>query len=656
MKKGWGYVIAILCVLIFCPLLWVIILMLAPGTTIFGVKFISAAVGNYDYMEEISLNTDICLTTYDVPITIKFGAAGDTGVHLVQRYQGFTTSNNTPSISVLDGNGNEYTSNSSGTAYINISQYKKFLWANSSREFYLEIILPMSFNKSNSIEIKSTNSDITLEGQEQNLANLTLNTTGSININNKLTVNGSFKIGIKKAVTLSEKVTLNNVDVSTSSGNFTDNGTINGSVNYTSKSGKLNLKNCGGALTAETSSGSVTVNGSVGGNLKFTSKTGGLSVGNVSGQTIEISNNSGSITLGQASGNVTIITKRANVKLTSAADATITTTTGNINIGAVNGAFKATTTTGNISCTSVTGEAKAVTKSGDITFSGAIGGTANITNQTGQIKLASCMALTASNQTGSIVGYSDSGINVLGKAVVSTTKGKIKLSAVGGDAFIDSTGGTITVNSVTGKLEINKNVSNTNSSAITIGSAGSAEIVGYNSSITLGSSGETTIKTSGGAIKVGESGTVGNLSASSTYGGISAYNTTGSVNISSGSSVTLNNLSSTDITISASKAVTATGLMGSVTVKAKTNINLTFGGDASNVKVTHSGSTGSVNINAECISYIEVSNSYYLYGRSSKVYQGDTLVASGSIIDANNLNPSFYIRGENSAITLKFGA
>ena len=97
MKK---IVITLLVLLIGMPLLFffgsAVILFLAPGTEIFGVRYVSAALkitvkNGVQTLESFS-GDEIFIETHGVPITIQFSDYYTTSVNFTQNFVGYTKS------------------------------------------------------------------------------------------------------------------------------------------------------------------------------------------------------------------------------------------------------------------------------------------------------------------------------------------------------------------------------------------------------------------------------------------------------------------------------------------------------------------------------------------------------------------------------------
>ena len=635
-KKIWVYLATFLCVIVFCFMALVVFMMIAPGTSVFGVKYISAVIGKYDKSTSVDIMGDLYLDTYDLPVTIGVGTSGETiGVHLVQKYQGFTKSKNTPGVSIKNKEGGEYKSGSSGEAHVSINQYQKFVWANSSREAYVEVILPVAYGAgaSRSIYVNSKSSAITVKGVGGELNNVSIKTGKGVVFDGGVKVNGTLTLNVKEGVTLGSNVQAKDVSASIENAGLKIANNLNGNLSFTSKSGNINFAGCNGDVTIATSSGNITATDKIDGNAKFTTAYGVISVKDIGGD-LTIDSNSGVVTSGNVSGFAKVATKRSDITLGNIGGGNITSGTGDITVGNVTTNFAATTTTGDITCGGVGQNVdKVKTQKGKITFSGEIMGKVVIEQSTsGDILLGKCGSIESIITTGgSVKGYNSEGIVVSGNAKVSTGKGSVTISSIGGNADISSTGGAINITEVVGHIDVNKSVTNSNGN-ITINSAGSATIKGFNSNVRVVNCGATNINTTGGEIIVGRSasgteGSIASLNASSVYNNVKAYNVSGDAIIGSsarysGKAVELTSKGNGNVTIYADGAISATGLGGNASVCGKANITLTFGVTFGKATVEHYGNSGSVELHAEELGEVKT---YHISGGtdgSAHVYMG----------------------------------
>lgn len=630
MKKFWTYFLIVIAVIIFACLALAIVLVLMPGKEIFGIKYVSALVGDYKGVVSQSFNSqDIYIYAHDVPINLTFAEPGNLGVEFVQQYQGYTRAKDTPSIKLKNKDGNDFNPDQDSDAvYIYINQYKKFVWSNGQREFYLNINLPASYKTNGNIFIETDSSNVKLSGASKTLHSLTIKTDGKIKLENKMYIQ-NLKIETKTDVNIGSNIKIKPlvsggtslVEAYIPHENLTIvNAVENGDIIFKTTSGNLNFNTCRN-LEVYSSSGSIKQPSAnyISGNLKFETSSGSVEIDSVQGLSNSIKNISGTIALGNCAGDLEIVTNRSNVKLSTIKNAQVKTTTGNVSISYVKGNVSvASSRSGNIECGTVVGNADFETNKGDITVCGAVDGNLSMVAKTGELKLVSCKNLVAKSGKGPLVGYNDSAVVVNGVAEIEIKKGDVKISKILGTSALDfdntifCDGGDLVVGTIAGTA----NISSENSD-MEISKTGFVNIdTSYSKVTILDAPNGATINNLGGDIIVGNSQNssqnVGKLTIKSGTGAIYAYNTVGDVYLYSDKSVTLQNKSSNKIYINTTPVgdttgtktgtgiVIATHLQGMVKVASQNNVSLSFDKISGDVRVDTKGASKLVVIDAKC--------------------------------------------------------
>ena len=635
MKKVLSYIAIFLGVIMFTCCALVVIMMLAPGTEIFGIKYISAAVGKY---EEKVVNTfynkDIYIYAYDVPIQVKFDQPGDIGITYVQNYQGFTKSENYPSVELKNLDGEAYDKSLDNAVAIHLNQYQEFVWSNSLKEHYFILNLT-SYKQTNSINIITTNSEVSFSGL-QTLRNLSLQTNKAITLDAPLTITNELQIKTSSDVIVKDSIDITgNVSAEINNGSLTIDPIVYGNVNFKTQGGNLKINSCQN-LTVESSSGSILkpTGGKIDGNLNFKTTSGNVEIPAIYGDVNKISSTSGTIKIDNCTGDLTIETNRANATVSYVDDLTFSSTTGNLVTNNVSGNLIASATlSGDIECGYVAGNAKIITKEGSVTIKDHIDGNADITTVNGNTQMVSCANLKFTSQDGSLSHYGSNKIVVNGEATISTRKGNITLGAVTALAnTINSDNGDINV------LLIEGNVSITSyNSAINLGSVKSATIKSSYSTINIGKAPQGLNITNSGNVTVGTDGEVGDLVLKANNGKAVAKNTVGKVEISSNAEVELTNKNSTNILINYTKnatdyvsiangKVTATGLKGDVRIYSKGNVDVVFTDISGNVRIDTKGDSALVRVNAINNKLSDIY--YWLNSTNGKnyIYQGGVVL------------------------------
>lgn len=663
MKKFWMYFLIVIGVILLACLSLATVLILMPGKEIFGIKYVSAVVGDYKGVVSQTFNSqDIYIYAYDVPINFTFAEPGNLGVEFVQQYQGYTRAKDTPSIKLKNRDGNDFNPDQDTDAvYIYISQYKKFIWSNGQRDFYLNINVPASYKTNGNIYIETTSSDITLSGASKTLHSLTIKTDGEIKLENKLYIQ-NLKIETKNDVEIGDNIKIkplstggvSSVEVSIPHENLTIvNAVENGDIIFRTSSGNLNFNTCRN-LEVYSSSGSIKQPTAqyIGGSLKFETSSGSVEIDSVQGTSNSIKSVSGNIKLGFCAGELSIVTNRSNVYLSTVKNAEIQTTTGNISVTYVKGNISASSSrSGSIECGTIIGSADFETNKGNITVSGAVGGNLSMIAKTGELKLVSCKNLVAKSSNGSLVGFNNCAVVVNGVAEIDIKKGDVKISKILGTSALDFDNtifcdkGDLIIDTIAGTASISSENSN-----MTINKTGFVNISSSYSDVTiLSAPAGATINNLGGDIIVGNSQdasqSTGKLTIISGTGAIYAYNTVADVYLCSDKSVNLQNKSSAKIYINttpvgdttgtktASGSVVATNLQGEVRVASQNNVSLSFSKISGNVRVDTKGASKLVVINAQCakkssVNYLVQSSK----GSINELYVGDAKEQASRLI------------------------
>lgn len=629
----------------------VVTMMLAPGLEIFGVKYVSAKVGKYKFSNTVSYtSSNIILNTGDVPIEIAFGQSGYLGLEFVQNFQGFTKSADTANVKITNGSGDEYHSGDN-TVIFDITEYKKFVWANSMQDFYLKLKLPATYISTGTIKINSSRSDITFKGIEKQFSSLDLQTKGKVDIQNKITLSGDFKISSNSALKLGDNITVDgNVVANMGNEDLTIVNPVGKDITFNSGSGSLNFNTCRN-LSATTGSGNInqpTAN-SISGNLTFNSTSGGVEIDNVSGSQNTVNTRSGFIKLGKVlNGTLEISTLRApsfvlrevhnaNINIEGKSTPVINTVTGNLTVNAQG-------LTAGVTCAEVFGNATVTIKDGEARFNGTVGGNLTVTKNSGNLiagVVNGTVKVTANNGQVNIATIKGA------QNVINSQHGIVNVETVEKDLKVENaTNAVYTIGSVD-ELNVNPNRLSTFACAINVGAVGTSAKINTNAAVSLGYAGD-----------------VADVEISAGRGDVTLKNTVGKVLVASvAHTINLENKYSTDIKlnkyydsgsgawkdVTGGSAIVATGLRGSVAVYSVGTIDLTFAAVTDNVDVVSGSGSEKVKINATCIRYNHVNYNLNTQtsGSTCKVWYGETEHTTNpypSSIENNNTGVEIGIR------------
>ena len=416
-KKFWiGVGIVFACALLFvvgC----VLIMFLAPGVELFGIRYVAPNQGVYEFNEAVeSFSGDVYIEIDEVPITISYPYSSAARIHYKQDFVGFTrTQAKTAYL--------EYTIESNDL-HIKAYDLKKFVYARPSvdgSDCFLNITLPNSFVGKN-LYIKASSSNVTLEGNTSLHNIIDIKTSGIVNFNNNVYAN-QLKIETGKMLSIDSNVVCNDINIVGGNNDIKILGERAGSVNIETSGGNLYMK------TIE--------------NLTFKSSSGSLKALDENGTTITSAN------IETYSGNILVS------KLLGSGEHTLKSTVGNATIGEANGTLNITVPRGAIKINSA--ETANVTGGIGVVEIKEIQTQAHIETRNGYIYVGEkdtnkVRNITASSQTGKIFVYGVSGIVDL-----ESTNNAIELVANSVTNVRVVSGSSVTATGLAGNVTISAN-------------------------------------------------------------------------------------------------------------------------------------------------------------------------------------------------------
>ena len=651
-KKGIIWFFILIGIFLFMVFSVAVIMMLSPGLEIFGIKYVSAKIGKYNHTEQIILNKDIVIESDSVPVNIYFGGT-TAGIEYVQEFQGFTMSSNVPGIKLENSQGQTYDSSRDSAVYIKISQYKKFIWANSMKDFYINIGLPTTYSTNHTIQVKSNSSAVNLKGGTQTLQSLDIDTSGPISFQNTMTISGNLKIKSNNSVEIPSSVNINGSVVANVGGNLTIKNAITGDIQYTTSGGNLKINTCKN-LTVVSSSGSIKnpTSGQISGNLNFETSSGSVEITTIAGTSNKITSKSGTIDIESCGGTLNITTSRAKINVGTVQNLVVETNTGDLSANKVTNNLTVATVTGDISIAqSVGGKADVKTKSGKITFAEDISGDLKVVSNSGKIYMVSCENLNAQLGDGGLYYSKDTGngIVVNGKAEIESNRGEINIYSVNGSTNkVKTKYGNINVKQCATSLDIESY-----DGSINIVTVSQVKIRATYSVVNINNSTSSADIQTAGDITMGKDGVVAGLAKVYSFNGIlKLYNTTGAIYAYSDNHIEMHNNSSTTIYLNKAEnngtgaknykgSVYAEGLRGNVNVYSKDAVELKFAVISGNVNVETTGTEKAVKIEAKNTSYTTVNYELQCQrGKACHVYWGNEAGANDGKSTIKNNNSS----------------
>lgn len=429
-----------------------LVLLLAPGFSAFGLRYIARDARSYD-TGEISLTqrvsqigsgedvlpylTGIKVETDEIPVYVTFTQGWDYIAQYYDNYNGFTTTNiEYPSLSVTM---------ESGVIHVKTTEFKKFVGEFSPSKRYLKLMIPLGqvgdVKKGQvSLEIDAGSADVSFERESLNgssdsrvptFLNFNMKTNGNVSYNTHI-VSQTYTFETTRKITIPEDrsntIDAENYILTSINSSVIINGDVAGDITAKTGYGDIKLVSCGGTLNATTTSGNI-----------YSSK--GDSEISVTGLVI-IKTKSGNVTLGNIDGmvgNNVITTGSGNVKINKLNNAEITTTRGAVEIKVLNNAT-IKTNLGKVVVEEATESINVETKRGNVYLGGESMriNNANVFSRLGRINV-----------------YSASG-----SVKLETVSGNINFTNTNSTDINIISGGKLNARRLTGKVNItsNKNI------------------------------------------------------------------------------------------------------------------------------------------------------------------------------------------------------
>ena len=431
-------------VIIFAMATFCLILFLAPGLSVFGLKYIRSDVhlintGRFavadtkDFASVGAFDGDLIVEANEVPINVYYTQGYEYYFEYYDNFSGFTNSKfDDPSIAVYK--------DANGDAVIKVQEYHKIFETSSSKR-YLNIYVPIvytsndnAYSKDLTIKTKSsfvnfayeTNGDEKFEDTRiPSHKNLNIETTsGKVKYylpvyakTYNLVTNNSVKLKCDPTI----EIYATNYKIESKKGNVTFLGNVAGDIEATTKNGSVSLINCKN-LIATTSFG----------NIKTSNKEVPVEINGI----VKLNTKAGDIVIDKIKGNGENIinTGSGSVSISSVQDIVVKTTRGSVTIDSLN-------------------NGKIETNVGKVTVSEALS-SINVSTKRGNIILGA-EGLTINNPTV---------FSRLGKVNVRSSSGKVNISTISGKIDYTNTnsaditivsGGSLKAEKLTGVVTIN---------------------------------------------------------------------------------------------------------------------------------------------------------------------------------------------------------
>lgn len=431
-----------------------LVLILAPGVDIFGVRYMNKGMSEYTYRGNVtSFNGDIYIETEAVPITIEYSVNASYFIYYCQNFVGFTRSEHEKAS--LDANlvNNEKTGKKD--LVVKANEMVKWLYAQElGADYEFKLRLPIEA-KNKSLHIKSPTSNVTIKADQMSdidMEEFDVVSEGDFTLQGKIKAE-TFKLHTNKTININDNIDCVDVDLKSSGGNINITKSVRNIKAQTSV-GDVKFTACQ-ELYVKTDSGDVkSYNAgltSVAGSVKIETKSGFIELGNVSFDTsledekrkLEIKSNSGEINVSTAN-DVVITSERGKVLIGEANKLVINANVGSVVVRTVHESAIINGRNGSVTM----GENGTIKNVEVVTTSGKI----NIQNTTGQVNLKSTSnAVTYKNLTSeNITIHSAKDLNAHGLRgtvnIYTNGDANISFASVSGDVNIETGGKTDNVN------------------------------------------------------------------------------------------------------------------------------------------------------------------------------------------------------------------
>ena len=331
-----------------CASLFALVLFMAPGLSIFGIKYI--AKGTHvinetcviaEKMDGGNFSGSIRVEVDDIPVHVVFSSRFAYQVEYYDNYNGLTNSNfDDPSI--------DFEKDADGTAVIKITSFKKFVFENPNSTRYIKLLIPSSVvggtNAGNTnLKIVSKTSPVHFydevnDNYDPVFKNIEIETYGKVTSSTKVTAETyTLKTINAISITSNEVETINaeNYILDSTGGKIVVNRDVVGDITATTKNARIQILTCnnfianagyGDVYSASLDRG-IVINGSA----NITTTAGRVDIDSILGSLDKsvINTKTGNVTIKKAM-DVDITTTRGFVKINSTRNAGVTTSSGSI--------------------------------------------------------------------------------------------------------------------------------------------------------------------------------------------------------------------------------------------------------------------------------------------------------------------------------------
>lgn len=340
------------------------ILFLAPGVTVFGIRYIGQDLhlynsGKVDLNKEYGGNfNSIVLNTHEVPVNVHFTEDRSYYIEYYCNYNGITNSKiDNPSMKI-ERKGAEIS--------ITTSEYHKVIYETSSSERYINLYIPLievtgeGSEYATDLQINSNKSQITFikddrsDERTPSFKSISVTSNGKINYNTPIMTN-TYRLTTSSTIKVNKDwsnfIYATNYSLKSTSGKIQLDCPVSGNLDLETKNGSISITSCKN-LYAKTSHGSIKSAGKdpvrISGIVDIETRSGSVTLGDINGVgENKIKTSSGKVVVGKLK-DATIITQRGSISAKSVSNATIESNVGNVVVEEALGSINVKTKRGNI--------------------------------------------------------------------------------------------------------------------------------------------------------------------------------------------------------------------------------------------------------------------------------------------------------------------
>ncbi len=300
------------CVLLASAALFVcvclLVLFLAPGTEILGIRYIANGISKYEQdnlnlaaltnREEFSGN--IYIETYGVPITIEYTPYVTSHVSFHQDFVGLTKSKNR--VASLEASVDE-----NDDLHIKVNEIVPWLYQTKIQDGFFFTLNLATTLQDRDLHIISTKSNVTINNA-RTYDTLEIVTSGSLKLSGDVFATNLI-YHTSGEITVGEHLSCTNADLLSSNNNINIISGMEGTLKAETRGGDIRFVSCS-SLDAKTDSGDVTQYGdglnSVKGEVSVLTRSGDVNLGTIGTETDDTSDKSELASITSVSGSVTI--------------------------------------------------------------------------------------------------------------------------------------------------------------------------------------------------------------------------------------------------------------------------------------------------------------------------------------------------------------